>query len=56
MVGRTVIVIAHRLSTIKSANNIVVINKGTIAESGTYQELIQKQGIFQQFASIQHMR
>jgi len=41
---RTTIVIAHRLSTIKKADQILVIESGEIAERGTHDELIQKQG------------
>ncbi|XP_029049800.1 ATP-binding cassette sub-family B member 10, mitochondrial [Osmia bicornis bicornis] len=37
--GRTVLIIAHRFSTIKNADKIVVLNKGQVAESGTYKEL-----------------
>ncbi|XP_003699313.1 ATP-binding cassette sub-family B member 10, mitochondrial [Megachile rotundata] len=37
--GRTVLVIAHRFSTIKNADKIIVLNKGQVAESGTYEEL-----------------
>lgn len=42
--GRTTFVIAHRLSTIRKANQILVIENGQIAESGTHDELIAKQG------------
>ena len=42
----TTFVVAHRLSTIKSADRIIVIGDGTIAESGTYEELMDKKGIF----------
>ncbi len=37
--GRTVVVVAHRLSTVKNADNIVVLDKGMIAEMGTHNEL-----------------
>ena len=44
MKGRTTFVIAHRLSTIKKADQILVIEQGDIAERGTHDELIEKQG------------
>ena len=44
--SRTVIVIAHRLSTIMSANQILVLDKGHIAERGSYDELIKQNGTF----------
>lgn len=44
MKGRTTFVIAHRLSTIRQANQILVIEAGQIAEQGTHDELIAKQG------------
>ncbi|MCA9381904.1 ABC transporter ATP-binding protein [Candidatus Dojkabacteria bacterium] len=46
--GRTAIVIAHRLSTIKNANKVVLIENNRISESGTIQELIDKNGTFAQ--------
>ena len=42
--GRTTFVIAHRLSTIRKANQILVIENGHIAEKGTHEELIKKEG------------
>ncbi len=42
--GRTTFVIAHRLSTIRKANQILVIENGRIAEQGTHDELIDKEG------------
>lgn len=44
--SRTVVVIAHRLSTIVSADQILVLDKGTIIEKGSYDELIEKNGVF----------
>ncbi len=44
--GRTVIVVAHRLSTVKNADQIIVIEKGEIIESGTHEELIEKKGAY----------
>lgn len=46
MKNRTVIVIAHRLSTVQNAHKIVVINDGQIAEMGTHEELLDKQGAY----------
>ncbi|MDR2918395.1 MAG: ABC transporter ATP-binding protein/permease [Tannerella sp.] len=44
--GKTVLMIAHRLTSITDADNILVINKGKIAEQGTHKQLIEKQGIY----------
>lgn len=44
--GKTVLMIAHRLSSITEADNILVIDKGKIAEQGTHAELLNKQGIY----------
>jgi len=44
MHGRTTFVIAHRLSTIRQADQILVVEHGSIAERGTHEELIKKQG------------
>lgn len=43
---RTVVVVAHRLSTVRNADNIIVIDKGRIAESGTHNQLINSKGIY----------
>jgi ABC-type multidrug transport system fused ATPase/permease subunit len=46
MKGRTVITIAHRLSTIRDADRIIVISGGSVAESGTHDELLARGGIY----------
>ena len=50
--GRTSFVIAHRLSTIEQADQILVVADGQIAECGTHEELIRKEGKYQQFVKI----
>ncbi|KAF0227669.1 MAG: ATP-binding cassette subfamily B [Beijerinckiaceae bacterium] len=44
--GRSTLVIAHRLSTVINADRIIVLDKGVIAESGTFEELLAKGGLF----------
>lgn len=46
--GRTTIVIAHRLSTVRNADQIIVLNEGKIAETGTHAELINRGGLYAQ--------
>jgi len=46
MQGRTSFVIAHRLSTIRSADMILVMNKGSIIEQGTHEELLARKGFY----------
>jgi subfamily B ATP-binding cassette protein MsbA len=46
MKDKTVIAIAHRLSTIREATQILVINDGVVAEDGTHEELLAKNGIY----------
>ncbi|GAK89201.1 lipid A export ATP-binding/permease protein MsbA [Nonlabens ulvanivorans] len=55
MKNRTSIVIAHRLSTIQNADNIVVMNKGEIAEQGTHAELIEMKGLYNGLVSMQSL-
>lgn len=44
--GRTVVVVAHRLSTIKNADQIIVLNKGFVAEIGNHDSLMEKKGFY----------
>lgn len=54
MEGRTSIIIAHRLSTIRSADQILVLDKGKITEQGTHQELIAlENGIYKNLSNLQ---
>ncbi|NTW69280.1 MAG: ABC transporter ATP-binding protein [Chlorobiaceae bacterium] len=46
MKGRTSFVIAHRLSTIRDADRVLVIDKGTIVEQGSHQELLEQKGMY----------
>ena len=54
MKGRTSIIIAHRLATIRSADNILVLNNGVIAEQGTHKELVEvENGIYKNLSNLQ---
>ena len=50
---KTVIVIAHRLRTVENADKIIVLNTGTIAETGTHAELMEKGGIYREMYKLQ---
>ncbi len=45
-VGKTVVIVAHRLSTVKHADNIIVLEKGEIIESGNHDELTRERGAY----------
>ena len=51
--GRTTVVIAHRLSTVRSADRILVIEAGRIAERGTHDELIRRDGLYRKLYELQ---
>lgn len=54
MKGRTSIVIAHRLSTIQKADKIIVLDKGSIVEEGTHEQLMQFAGAYSDLVNIQY--
>ena len=53
MVNRTSLVIAHRLATVRRADRILVLDKGRIVESGTHRELLERDGLYARFHSLQ---
>lgn len=56
MQNRTSIVIAHRLSTVQHADEIIVLDKGRIAEQGTHTELIAKGGLYNNLVAMQQVK
>ena len=50
--GKTIITIAHRLATIENADQILVIDGGTVAQRGTHKELLQQEGTYKKFIQI----
>ena len=56
MQNRTSIVIAHRLSTIRHADEIIVLQKGEIAERGTHDELLAKGGMYKRLIDMQEVK
>ena len=53
MTGRTTIVIAHRLSTVRESHSIVVLEKGSVAEVGNHEELMEQRGLYYYLSSQQ---
>jgi subfamily B ATP-binding cassette protein MsbA len=56
MKNRTSIVIAHRLSTVQHADEIIVLDKGKIAEQGTHAELLAKNGLYKKLVEMQQVK
>ena len=56
MKGRTTLIISHRLSTIKTADKIVVLEKGKVVESGSHAKLIKQNGAFKRLAKAQQIK
>ncbi len=56
MQHRTSIVIAHRLSTIRHADEIIVLQKGKIAERGSHEELLARNGIYKKLVELQEVK
>lgn len=50
--GKTIITIAHRLATIENADQILVIDGGTVVQKGTHKELLAQRGTYQEFIKI----
>ena len=53
--GRTTLIIAHRLSTVRAASRILVVRDGVIAEEGTHQELLARDGDYAQLYRTQNL-
>ncbi|HVT02560.1 MAG TPA: ABC transporter ATP-binding protein [Thermoanaerobaculia bacterium] len=55
MKGRTTLVIAHRLSTIRSADRIIVLDRGEISDVGCHEELLNRKGIYRKLYDMQFL-
>ncbi|KAL3523269.1 hypothetical protein ACH5RR_016103 [Cinchona calisaya] len=55
-IGRTTMLITHRLSTVKDANKILVLDRGSVVEEGTYVELMDQNGPFSELIQMQNVK
>ncbi len=53
--GRTAIIVAHRLATIRMVDRVLVVHKGRIAEQGTHEELLAREGIYSRLYRLQYV-
>jgi ATP-binding cassette subfamily B protein len=51
--GRMAVIISHRFSTVRMADHIIVLDKGTVAEDGTHEELLARRGLYAELFSMQ---
>lgn len=51
--GKTVLIIAHRMRTVENADKIIVLDGGVVAESGTHDELMKKNGLYARLVKLQ---
>ncbi len=52
LAGRTAVVVAHRLSTLRFVDRILILHQGSLLESGTHQELLEKNGIYARWVAL----
>ena len=51
--GKTVLVIAHRMRTVENSDQIIVLDGGVVAENGTHDELMKKNGLYARLVKLQ---
>ena len=53
--GRTVVIVAHRLSTVRNADQIIVLDKGKIVETGNHETLTEKRGAYYRLVTMRNL-